>query len=149
RLDAQFGPGNSANANFALKHERYFRNDQITVVLLAEETFSFSELKNTKLTGDVAALPAAEFRRRCGTHYVAQLVSGSKVAVLFTASNLTNEEKESLTVGVGGTYSGASAQVNFFQSFSNLKKKGSGKMEVLATGGEGVAAFAGIAGNHV
>lgn len=145
RLEAQFGPGSSANASFSLEHERHFRSDQVTVVLLAEERFAFSEVVGTSIPEHLAKLPASEFRRRCGTHYIAQLTSGSKVAVLFTASNLTNDEKRTLTLGVGGEYAGTKAQVSFFEGFSEHKKKGSGKIEIISTGGHGISGFAGFA----
>lgn len=140
-LDVSFSPGASGNAYFSLSTDKYFRADTLTAVLRGQAEYGYDEISEPEAVEGLDRLSATQLRQRCGTHYVSKVARGAMVAVVFTARSLTDEEKRTLAAGVSYDGVSVSGSVDFFESFSRLRKNGRASIDVLSSGGEGLSAF--------
>jgi hypothetical protein len=140
-LDVSFSPAASGSAHFSTSTDKYFREDTLTAVVRARAEYGFDEITDPAPTRLVGKPGKAGLKAKCGTHFVTKVSRGAVVAVLFTARSLTDEEKRTLAAGVGFQSGGSSGSVNFFESFTSLRKEGRASIEVLSTGGSGLSGF--------
>lgn len=150
RIDASYLTF-SGGANFSFSSENLFDDYSITMVVKA-----WSEYAPFKLKPTAALAPSAKairsngpkFVSKCGTHYVDAVRRGSTVSAVITIFGLSSTEKRDTVAGMvaSGGWGAASASVKakFEEHLQRVTQSNNSRVQVVATGGEGIKDFGGI-----
>ncbi len=138
-----------ANAGLQLDTERMFKSDSVTLMVLAQSEYGRMLMDQPKLTPYAESLwktRPEDFEKECGTHLVRMIRRGAMIAVFVTLTNLTEEQKNKITVEAGfearGEVASATLKSKFQDQMERSHASNSVRTQVISTGGEGISSLA-------
>lgn len=129
-----------------------FHEDSLTFLISAKESYGRVGIKNPSLKPFAQNLLAdgkyAEFARRCGTHYVDQVLKGSSLFAIYTVRNISEEHKHKLKVMLSasadyGVLSG-SLEAQFKKSLEEFAQTSQSEFHIYTLGGNGLRELSNI-----
>lgn len=129
-----------------------FHEDSLTFLISAKEDYGRLKMQNPHLKTFAQKMidegRHEEFSRRCGTNYVAQVLKGASVFVIYSIHNLSSEHKNKINAMMSGGSNLGFGSIDFKASFKKLLEQfaSSGRTEIhtYTLGGNGIKSLSEI-----
>lgn len=129
-----------------------FHEDSLTFLISAKETYGRKGIKNQTLKPFAQALldagKYAEFAKRCGTHYVDQVLKGSSLFAIYTVRNISEEHNHKLKIMLSASanygFLSASLESQFKKSIEEFAQTSQTEFQIYTLGGNGLRELANI-----
>lgn len=140
----------SGGLNFKYEQANTMRTEDICFVFVAKTNWGQLKIDNPSLTTEARALLSADpsgFETKYGSRYVSGVLMGASVSCILTFRNVDKETRDEISAQVRANGSFGLAQLktsaSFRRMFDEAYQESRLKLDVVATGGTGVAGLAG------